>query len=88
MPPPIDSSSTLDNRPSTPQPFPILLIPTDPFATRRTNAFFGKTLPGCDVRVIRTDPPDLNVEAWWTQEQGLIAFQNEVIKWLFYKIKY
>jgi hypothetical protein len=38
--------------------------------------------------VIRTDPRDLNVETWWTQEQGLIAFQNEVIKWLFYKIKY
>jgi hypothetical protein len=74
------------------QPFPLppssLLIPTDPFATRRTNAFFGKTLPDCDVRVIRTDPRDLNVETWWTQEQGLIAFQNEVIKWLFYKIKY
>ena len=66
----------------------VLVIPTDPFATRRTNAFFEKTLPNLDIRVIVTTPKDIDVETWWTQERSLISFQNEVIKWLFYKVKY
>ncbi|MES2467256.1 MAG: hypothetical protein V4675_08150 [Verrucomicrobiota bacterium] len=88
--PPTPQPPASPPRPSTLDPHlpNVLLIPTDPFATRRTNAFFGKTLPGCDVRVLRTDPQDLSVDTWWSQEQGLIDFQNEVIKWLFYKIKY
>jgi len=65
-----------------------ILIPTDPFAARRTNAFFEKTLPAFNVRIIRADRDDLDLNVWWTQEEGLISFQNEVIKWLFYKIKY
>ena len=65
-----------------------LLIPTDPFATRRTARFFRKTLPGCDIRVLRTDPPKFDLERWWTQENSLIAFQNEIIKAAFYFVKY
>ena len=64
-----------------------LLIPTDPFATRRTARFFRKTLPGCDIRVLRTDPPKFDLERWWTQENSLIAFQNEIIKAAFYFVK-
>ena len=66
----------------------VLVIPTDPFATRRTNAFFEKTLPNLDIRVLVTTPKDIDVETWWTQERSLISFQNEVIKWAFYKVKY
>jgi uncharacterized SAM-binding protein YcdF (DUF218 family) len=66
----------------------LLIIPTDPFATRRTNAFFEKTLPSWDVRVVRTDPVNIDVEAWWTDEDGLMSFQNEFIKTLFYAVKY
>ena len=83
---PIQQSASQESNPS-PAPGAIL-IPTDPFAARRTNAFFEKTLPAYDVRVIRADRQDLDVNIWWTQEEGLISFQNEVIKWLFYKIKY
>ncbi|MBP7950091.1 MAG: YdcF family protein [Verrucomicrobiales bacterium] len=66
----------------------ILLVPTDPFATRRTNWFFEKTLPGIDTRVLRIDPHEYTAETWWEKEQGLIAFQNEVLKNLYYHLKY
>ena len=82
---PSPSSQPGSNSPAAPR---AILIPTDPFAARRTNAFFEKTLPAYDVRVIRADRQDMDVNIWWTQEEGLISFQNEVIKWLFYKIKY
>ncbi len=67
---------------------PRLLIPTDPFPTRRTNWLFEKTIPGCEATVVRTDPRDLEVERWWTSEAGLISFQNEVVKYVLYRVKY
>ena len=74
--------------PASPSGPRLLIIPTDPFATRRTNAFFEKTLPSWDVRVVRTDPVNIDVDAWWTDEDGLISFQNEFIKTLLYAVKY
>jgi uncharacterized SAM-binding protein YcdF (DUF218 family) len=67
---------------------PRLVIPTDPFPTRRTNWLFEKTIPGCEATVVRTDPRDLEVERWWTSEAGLISFQNEVVKYMMYRVKY
>jgi uncharacterized SAM-binding protein YcdF (DUF218 family) len=65
-----------------------LLIPTDPFPTRRTNWLFEKTIPGLEAVVVRTDPPDMEVEAWWTRENSLISFNNECVKYLLYRLKY
>ena len=67
-----------------------IIIPTDLFHTRRVRWLFRKQLKGTDVAV--------NVEAvpvrgyttadWWRHEQGLIAFQNEVVKLAYYWVKY
>ena len=65
-----------------------LLIPTDPFPTRRTHWLFEKTVPGARVTVVRTDPKNMDAEHWWTSETGLISFQNEVVKYLLYRAKY
>lgn len=65
-----------------------LLIPTDPFHTRRVNWDFEKSLPGVDVRVVPTRAPRYDPGQWWQQEEGLIAFQNEAIKWLYYHVQY
>ena len=78
----------LDSRPAPAAHPARLLIPTDPFATRRTDWFFHRSLPGTDIRTLRTDPRDLDPDRWWTQEQGLISFNNEVIKTAFYWLKY
>ena len=65
-----------------------LLIPTDPFPTRRTNWLFEKMIPGVEAVVVRTDPPDMDVAAWWTKENSLISFNNECVKYLLYRLKY
>lgn len=40
------------------------------------------------VHVVAVDPPQYTATNWWQTEEGLIAFQNEVIKWLYYHLKY
>jgi uncharacterized SAM-binding protein YcdF (DUF218 family) len=67
-----------------------LLIPTDPFHTRRVHWLFRKTLHGTSatptITIARRS--EYTAENWWTTELGLIDFQNEVIKYVFYRIKY
>lgn len=65
-----------------------VLVPTDPMHTRRVNWIFGKALPGTDVRVIPVQTPEYDRRLWWQRERGLIAFQNEVVKSLYYRAKY
>lgn len=84
----IDSPPAASGTAGSPPPTGVLLVPTDPFASRRTNWLFEKTLPGIDTRILRADPHEYTAESWWEKEQGLIAFQNEVIKNLYYHLKY
>lgn len=67
-----------------------LLIPTELFHTRRVNWLMEKQLKDLkvDVRVIALDLPEYNRTNWWQREQGVIAFQNEVIKYLLYRTRY
>lgn len=67
-----------------------VLIPTDIFHTRRARWIFQKVLRGsrAGVRVIAIDPPRYTKINWWQHEEGLIAFQNEVIKFAYYRLKY
>jgi len=66
------------------------IIITDLFHTRRVGWLYGKELAGTGVRVaINAAPPfDYTANDWWQHEQGLIAFQNEVLKYAYYRLKY
>jgi uncharacterized SAM-binding protein YcdF (DUF218 family) len=66
-----------------------VLIPTDPFHTRRVRWVFQKVLEGTgvDVRVIVVEPPGYNATNWWQHHEGLIAFQNEIVKYLYYTVR-
>jgi hypothetical protein len=33
-------------------------------------------------------PPDYDINDWWQHEGGLINFQNEVIKYICYRLRY
>jgi uncharacterized SAM-binding protein YcdF (DUF218 family) len=67
-----------------------ILIPTDLFHSRRVDGFMERTLAGTgtDIRVIALDQPHYDAGDWWKSEDGLIAFQNEIIKWVYYRINY
>jgi uncharacterized SAM-binding protein YcdF (DUF218 family) len=67
-----------------------LIIPTDPFHTRRVNWLYHKLLRDTPTQLsIQSVPqPQYSPSNWWQTEEGLIAFQNEVIKYAFYRLKY
>lgn len=69
-----------------------LIVPTEPFHTRRVNWLFEKMLNKgtrpVEVLVTSTKPVSSASANWWQTEKGLIEFQNEVIKFLYYIIKF
>ena len=67
-----------------------LIIPTDVFHTRRVRWVFRKQLNHTGVNVmVQAVPVREYTEAdWWRHEQGIIAFQNEVIKSAYYHLRY
>jgi len=67
-----------------------ILIPTDVFHTRRVRWIFRKEFRGAAVefRVVTVPPGKYSATNWWRFEEGLIAFQNEVIKFAYYHLKY
>jgi uncharacterized SAM-binding protein YcdF (DUF218 family) len=67
-----------------------IIIPTDPFHTRRVRWIFGRELRGTKtvIHVVAIDPLRYRINDWWQHEEGVIAFQNEVIKYLYYRIEY
>ncbi len=66
-----------------------ILIPTETFFTRRTRWIFQKTLDtSATARVVAIPAAGYTTSDWWEHEEGLIDFQNEVIKHLYYHLKY
>lgn len=66
-----------------------IAIATDPFHTRRARWIFRRSLKGLPVAFHATAVPlKYSASDWWRHEEGLIAFQNELIKALFYWFKY
>jgi uncharacterized SAM-binding protein YcdF (DUF218 family) len=67
-----------------------VIIPTDLFHSRRVNWFMERTLAGTgtDIRVVALEQTNYSSDNWWKAEEGLIAFQNEVIKWMYYHLHY
>jgi uncharacterized SAM-binding protein YcdF (DUF218 family) len=67
-----------------------IIIPTDLFHTRRVRWLFRKELKGTgtQVSVKAVSPPNYTATDWWHHEEGLIAFQNEIIKFAYYWAKY
>lgn len=67
-----------------------ILVPTEFLYTRRMRWLFDRTFRDTGVRIVvhAIDPLDYTRSDWWQHEEGLIAFQNEVIKYLYYRLNY
>jgi uncharacterized SAM-binding protein YcdF (DUF218 family) len=67
-----------------------LIVLTDMFHTHRASWLFRKQLKSTGVRVTvaAVAARDYTATDWWRHEDGLIAFQNELIKYAYYRIKY
>ena len=67
-----------------------LIVLTDPFHTRRVRWLYRKELEGTGVSITTmvAPHPRYTPANWWRHEEGLIDFQNEVVKFLYYFLKY
>jgi uncharacterized SAM-binding protein YcdF (DUF218 family) len=68
----------------------VVLVTTDLFHTRRARWVFQKELKGtgAEVRIRAVPQIQYQVTNWWQDEEGLLAFQNEVVKYAYYRLKY
>ncbi len=67
-----------------------IVIPTEIFAARRVRWIFNREFAGSAVRleIASFEPPNYTRAEWWKSEAGMIAFQNEIMKYLYYRMKY
>src|SRR5262249_26439494 len=67
-----------------------VIIPTDLFPTRRVRWTFQHEVASTGVRVIvhAIQPRAYGLDDWWRDERGLIDFQNEVIKSIYYRLSH
>jgi uncharacterized SAM-binding protein YcdF (DUF218 family) len=67
-----------------------IILPTEHFSSRRVRWIFGRELGriGVLASVQALSQREYSVNDWWRHEEGVIAFQNEVIKYIYYRVKY
>jgi uncharacterized SAM-binding protein YcdF (DUF218 family) len=66
-----------------------IMVPTDIFAARRLRWTLQHVFGNDAVILVPAiNTPDYQRDNWWTNERGVIAFQNEVLKYLYYRLKY
>ena len=66
------------------------IIPTEMFSARRVRWIFQRELSGrgVTIEVPSFEPLSYTRGKWWKAELGVIAFQNELIKYIYYRLKY
>jgi uncharacterized SAM-binding protein YcdF (DUF218 family) len=66
-----------------------IMVPTDIFAARRLRWTLHHVF-GSDAAILvpAVNPPEYQRDNWWRNERGIIGFQNEVMKYLYYRLKY
>lgn len=67
-----------------------IIVVTDVFHSRRARWLFKKRLNpmGILVSVDAVPVREYTLQDWWRHEQGIIAFQNELLKYAYYRVKY
>lgn len=67
-----------------------VVVPTGDFHTRRAAWILNRAFEGSDVKVYVVSVPDrfYDQDEWWRDEKAMINFQNEVVKYVFYRFRY
>jgi uncharacterized SAM-binding protein YcdF (DUF218 family) len=68
----------------------IIIIPVEIFAARRVRWMFDREFSGqqIQIEVPALDPPNYTRTNWWKNESAIVAFQNEILKYIYYRLKY
>ena len=66
-----------------------IIVPTEIFSTRRVQWMLHRVFPpDFVIRVARLEPPNYSRVNWWKNNDLIFDFEIEVIKYLYYKIRY
>jgi uncharacterized SAM-binding protein YcdF (DUF218 family) len=66
-----------------------IIVPTEIFSTRRVHWMLRRAFASeFQIRVIALDAPDYCRDDWSCLTPGIAAFKNEVIKYLYYRLRY
>ena len=67
-----------------------MIIVTDVFHTRRVRWLLRKQFKATGIQVLVRAVPvrEYTIEDWWRHKQGIVAFQSEVLKHIYYRAKY
>src|SRR5262249_24616291 len=67
----------------------VFIIPSEIFPARRVRWIFHREFFGTavSIEVPSFDPPGYTRLDWWKTEKGLLAFQNEFLKYVYYRLK-
>jgi hypothetical protein len=70
----------------------VFIIPSEIFSARRVRWIFHRELSDRSVRIavpsFEFEQSGYSRGEWWKTEQGVIAFQNELLKYIYYRLKY
>jgi hypothetical protein len=67
----------------------VFIIPDEFLDTRRASWILHRELGDqAIIELFPFDPPTYTSQNWWRSEQGVIKFQTELIKYLYYRLKY
>jgi uncharacterized SAM-binding protein YcdF (DUF218 family) len=66
-----------------------LIVPTEIFSARRVRWMLHHAF-GDDftISVPALDPAQYHRDDWWRQSEGIVAFQNEILKYIYYRARY
>ncbi len=67
-----------------------IIIPTEIFSARRVRWVFNREFGESPVRlkIAAFEPGNYTRAEWWKSKGGIIDFQNEFLKYLYYRVKY
>jgi uncharacterized SAM-binding protein YcdF (DUF218 family) len=67
-----------------------IIIPVGIFSSRRVRWIFRRELVGriTRIEVLSIEPPRYTRANWWCNDEGIVNFQNEILKYIYYRLKY
>ena len=67
-----------------------IIVPTELFPARRVHWIFHREFAGSSVRleIPSFEKTGQTRDDWWKTKWGITAFQTEIMKYLYYRLKY
>ena len=66
-----------------------VIVPTEVFSARRLRWMLHRGFGDATAIIVPAlDSSEYRQDDWWKHEAGLIAFQNEILKYFYYRLKY